>query len=487
MTVAARVLLRDRHVVATLLTNLGATGAAVTQVTALGILVFDLTDRELDLGLLGLAEFLPAMALVLVTGAVADRLDRRHVIVAGLLGEVLCSLALIGLVRADNRSAAPIFAVVVVFGVARAFLAPAIRSLPADNAPPLGLPRLVAFSAATWQVALIGGPALAGVLYTVGPSWPFAACVAMAASGAVAATLTRPTDHTREIDQGAAPPGGSAAPGRGDDRASIEGPDPGSLVDLADEARPAESLDVLGEALAERLAATGDGPTGAPSEASGDGLATAPRARLRQALEGLVVIRRQPVLLGAISLDLFAVLFGGAVALLPAIARDRLGVDASGVGWLRAAGGIGAAAMTLWLTARPVQRRVGTWLFAMVAVFGVGTIVLGLTRSFAVAFVAMVVLSGADAVSVYIRSTIVPLVTPARTRGRVLAVEGVFVGASNELGAFESGVVAALLGTTVAVVSGGAATLVVVGVWMAAFPALRRIDSFDELRPDAGR
>ncbi len=196
------------------------------------------------------------------------------------------------------------------------------------------------------------------------------------------------------------------------------------------------------------------------------------------------MIRRRPILLGAISLDLFAVLFGGAVALLPAIAQTRLGVGAIGLGWLRAAGGIGAAAMTLWLTIRPVQRHVGRTMFAMVALFGVGTIALGITRIYAVAFVAMLVLSAADAVSVFIRSTIVPLVTPPEARGRVLAVEGVFVGASNELGAFESGVVGALLGTAAAVVTGGAATLVVVVAWMALFPALRRIDRFSELSPE---
>jgi predicted MFS family arabinose efflux permease len=468
VTVPARVLLTDRRVLAALVTTLGATAAAVTQVTALGILVYDLTGRALDLGLLGLAEFLPAILLVLVTGAVADRFDRRHIIVAGLAGEVLCSMALVALVVADNRSATPIFAVVVVFGVARAFLAPATRSLSADNAPPGGLPRMVAFNSATWQVALIGGPVLAGVLYTVGPEWPFVACSVMAATGAVAAMATRPTDHLREIEH--------TAPAS----ASIEDPAGGSLVDLADEARPAEALDVLGEAAAEAVTDTHPGASEAPNAPV---MATEPGARLRQAVEGLTVIRRNPVLLGAISLDLFAVLFGGAVALLPAIAEDRLGVDASGVGWLRAAGGIGAATMTVWLMVHPVQRRVGHTLFAMVSLFGLGTIVLGVTRNFLVAFAAMVVLSAADAVSVYIRSTIVPLATPAPARGRVLAVEGVFVGASNELGAFESGVVAALLGTTVAVISGGAATLVVVGVWMVAFPALRRIDRFDELRP----
>ena len=202
------------------------------------------------------------------------------------------------------------------------------------------------------------------------------------------------------------------------------------------------------------------------------------RATLRQAMEGLRFVRRQPVLLGAISLDLFAVLFGGAVALLPAIAEERLGVGAIGLGWLRAAVGIGAGSVTLFLTVRPVHRKVGRTLLVAVALFGVGTIVLGLTTSFVVAFIALMALSGADSVSVFIRATLVPLVTPHDKRGRVLAVEAVFIGASNELGAFESGVAGQLLGPAAAVVLGGAATLAVAALWWKFFPALRRVDSF---------
>jgi MFS family permease len=471
VTVPAGALLRDRHVIAALVTTLAATGAAVTQVTALGISVYDITRRDLDLGLLGLAEFLPALLLVLVTGSVADRFDRRRLITFGLLGELGCSAALVALAVAGNRRTAPIFAVVVAFGVARAFLAPATRSLAPDNAPPDGLPRLVAFNAATWQVALIGGPVLAGALYVVGPQWPFVACMAMAAIGAVAAGFTRPTRHHAGIDLARDP--------------AEHEPGTASLVEMADELRPAETLDQHPRAAGD--ATTGGIPPTGSARATGPAGATpSARGRLREAAEGLVVIRRNPILLGAISLDLFALLFGGAVALLPAIADERLGIDASGIGWLRAAGGIGAAVMTLWLTVRPVHRRVGRWLFAMVTLFGVATVALGVTRSFAVAFVAMLVLSAADAVSVFIRSTIVPLVTPPESRGRVLAVEGVFVGASNELGAFESGVVGSLLGTTTAVVSGGVATLAVVVVWMSRFPGLRRIDRFAELRPDPG-
>jgi predicted MFS family arabinose efflux permease len=222
-------------------------------------------------------------------------------------------------------------------------------------------------------------------------------------------------------------------------------------------------------------------------------LAPADRERpsLHEAVEGLRFVRSQPILLGAISLDLFAVLFGGAVALLPAIAEDRLGVGAVGLGWLRAAIGIGAGVVTVYLAIRPVSRRVGHTLLVSVALFGVGTIALGVTTSFAVAFVALLALSGADSVSVFIRSTLVPLVTPPDKRGRVLAVEAVFIGASNELGAFESGVVGQLLGPATAIVLGGAATLAIAALWWGLFPALRSVDGFPALAdhtrpPEAG-
>jgi predicted MFS family arabinose efflux permease len=210
--------------------------------------------------------------------------------------------------------------------------------------------------------------------------------------------------------------------------------------------------------------------------------ARAEKPSVHEAVEGLRFVRSQPILLGAISLDLFAVLFGGAVALLPAIAEDRLGVGAVGLGWLRAATGIGAGVVALYLTVKPVSRRIGSTLLISVALFGIGTIALGVTTSFAVAFVALLVLSGADAFSVFIRSTLVPLVTPADKRGRVLAVEAVFIGASNELGAFESGVLGQLLGPAAAVVLGGVGTLAVAAIWWGTFPDLRRVDAF----PSAG-
>jgi MFS family permease len=198
----------------------------------------------------------------------------------------------------------------------------------------------------------------------------------------------------------------------------------------------------------------------------------------REALEGIRVIRRTPLLLGAISLDLFAVLFGGAIALLPALAEDRLGTDAAGLGLLRAATGIGSIVVLIGLAWRPVERRVGRALLLAVAVFGLGTLVLGLTTDFVVAFMALAILSGADSISVFIRSNLVPLSSPIEVRGRVHAVASLFIGASNELGAFESGVTGELLGSAPAVVLGGAATLAVVAVYANRFPALRELDRY---------
>jgi predicted MFS family arabinose efflux permease len=207
------------------------------------------------------------------------------------------------------------------------------------------------------------------------------------------------------------------------------------------------------------------------------------RPTLHSAMEGLRFIKQTPLLLAAISLDLFAVLFGGAVALLPVIAEERLHVGDIAYGWLRAAPGFGAAAMAITIAVRPVRKRVGPTLLGVVAIFGAATVVLGVTRSYVVAFISLVVLSAADMVSVFIRGSIVPLVTPDEKRGRVLAVENVFIGASNELGAFESGVAAQAFGTPTTVIAGGAATLAIVGVWGIAFPSLRRIDRFEELQP----
>jgi MFS family permease len=401
--------------------------AALAGVTALGKQVYDLTGRELDLGFLGLAEFAPAALLVLVTGSVADRVDRRAVSAIGALAEAAAALGLAWYAARAGQAVAPIFLLVIVFGTARAFVAPATRSLPADLMAPEELPWLVARFSATWQAALIVGPVLGGTLYAIDPSLPYVGMAVLLVLSAAAITTVR-LDPARRT-----PP----------DSVPLE--------------------DAEGELA---------GHLGDPA-----GTATSP-SRLSEALEGLRLVRREPVLLGAISLDLFAVLFGGAVALLPALAEEQLGVGAVGLGWLRAAGGIGAAVVTLRLARHPLRRRVGRTLLLVVAAFGLATIVLGLTTVYVVAFVAMLVLSGADAISVFIRATLVPLLVPSDRRGRVMAVENVFIGASNELGAFESGVAGQVLGAPGAVCLGGVATVAVAATWWKLFPALRDIDRF---------
>jgi MFS family permease len=409
---------RDRSVVALLLSLLFSSIAAMTQATVLGKQVFDITGRSLDLGFLGLVEFAPAALLVLVTGTVADHFDRRRVAAIGLLGEAAATGGILWYVSTDPTAVGPIFVFVFVFGIARAFAAPAARALPADIVAADRVPWVVARYSATWQIASIVGPVMGGFLYAADVRLPYVAIMGFAVAAALSVLLVRA-------------------------RPAVE---PVALPD------PVPIIDPL--------------------------LTPVPKARLHDAVEGLRFIRTQPILLGAISLDLFAVLFGGAVALLPAIADERLGVGAVGLGWLRAAGGIGAALVTLRLAVRPLGRNVGRTLLIAVGGFGVATVVLGVTRNFAIAFLAMMVLSGADSVSVFVRATLVPLVTPPAKRGRVLAVENVFIGASNELGAFESGVAGQLIGPAGAVVLGGAATLAIAASWGALFPDLRAVDRF---------
>ena len=381
------------------------------QVTIVGKQVWDLSGSKWQLGLIGLTEFVPTALLSPFTGAFADRYDRRKVLAAGLLGELVAAFLLFAYATTDPTTVFPIYGFVLIFGIARAFVAPPSRALPFDLAPDQLIERVAAINALTFQIALIIGPVIGGFLYVVSPAHPY-----------LFATI----------------------------------------------------MIVIGIAV---LAFVPYSPREVLHSASGV------KATLVDAREGLRFVRRTPVLFGAISLDLFAVLFGGAVALLPAIAEERLGVGAIGLGWLRAATGMGAASVSLALAAKPVSRHLGRVLLVAVAVFGLATIVLGLTTSFTVAFIALLILSGSDSISMFIRSAIVPMATPESMRGRVLATENVFIGASNELGAFESGVAASLIGLVGAVVFGGAATLAVVVLWWRFFPALRLIDRFSELKP----
>jgi MFS family permease len=419
------------QVLALLGASLTTAMANLAQTTVLGLLVYDLTRSELDLGLLGLAEFAPALLLVLVAGAAADRFDRRRVTAFGAIANAVVALALAWYVHSPRGlSVTPIFVLVLAFGAGQAFLSPALRSLPAAMVTNEGVPWLVARRSVASQTATIIGPVLGGLLYGAGAWVPLVAAAVLSGAGAALVMAVRVPDRA-----------------------------PGQLS--------AGELNPVGDDQVDHVLE--------------DGIPVSGRS-FYEALEGLRFVRAQPIVLGAISLDLFAVLFGGAVTLLPAIAV-RLHVGALGLGWLRAAAGLGAGAMTLVISFRPVRRRVGRVLLGAVAVFGVWTIVLGVTRSYALAFVAMFALSAADAISVFIRSTLVPLATPPEMRGRVLAVENVFIGASNELGGFESGAVGQLLGTTGSVVLGGIATLVVALLWGVLFVPLRRLDRFPTLPP----
>ena len=379
--------------------------ATLALTTVLGKQVFDLTGREIDLGLLGLVEFAPNALLVLVTGTLADRVDRRRMASIAMFGEAVVIAGIAWYASTDPTSSVPIFALTLCFGIARAFATPPSRALPADLVPPEKLPWLTVRYSGSWQVAAIVGPVLGGFLYTVDVWVPYAAVAVLMVGASISMMCVVPRLQSRR--DGA----------RVDEPFTVETIVSDAMLEAAVE--PSERQ-----------------PVAAPPV----------RGNFHEALEGLRFIRGEPALLGAISLDLFAVLFGGAVALLPAIAEDRLHVGAVGLGWLRAAVGVGAALMTLALAFRPLRRHVGVALLLAVAVFGIGTIALGVTTSFAVAFVALAVLSAADAISVFIRATLVPLITPDDKRGRVLAVEMVFIGASNELGAFESGVAGQLIG-----------------------------------------
>ncbi len=381
-----------------------------SQLVALGLLVFDVTGREIDLGFLGLAEFVPLFVMAPFSGTASDRFDRRVVYRFGLLVEVAVAVALFLYARTASASIGPILALVVVFGFARSFVAPASRALPIDLAPAGTVERVVALRSVSFQVAGIVGPILVGQLFRFGRWWPF-------------------------------------------------------LVSIVGFAVAALLLQLVPQSEVRRLTT----PKG-------------PRQAISDAIDGLRFMRRSPVVFGAISLDLFAVLFGGAVVLLPAIGEKRLGVDEAAVGMLYSAVGIGALITASILSVRPVRRRVGPVLFGSITVFGLATIVLGLTTSYAVALAAIMVLGSADAISVFVRATIVPLATPEDMRGRVLAVENIFIGGSNELGSLESGLTAAWFGLAPAVVVGGLGTLAVVGLWMYWFPELRLVDRFEEIR-----
>ena len=383
--------------------------AVEMQITAIGWQVYRLTGRELDLGLVGLAQFAPFALLFLVTGVVADRFSRVRIMILCVFVQTLCAGSFFAITLTGNASFGLIFAILIVLGIGRAFQAPAQQSIIPVLVPRAHVANAIAWNSSGMQMARIIGPTIAGILIAVG-----------AATGV--------------------------------DEVPVYG-----IVTV---------LFVVATGLALFIRSRAQVTSTAPI--SVDTL-----------LAGLRFIKSRQVILGAIGLDLFAVLFGGAIALLPVFAKDILGVGAEGFGALRSAFTFGGFLCALILTQRPITRHAGKMLLGAVTVFGAAVVVFGLSTAFWLSLAALFVMGSADAVSVFIRNNLVQIITPDEMLGRVSAVNGVFIGASNELGEFESGVTAHWWGTVPAVVVGGLATIGVAVVFTWAMPQLRRVDSLD--------
>lgn len=383
------------------LSQLCAIFAAQMQGVAIGWQVYDMTKRPLDLGFVGLAQFLPVCVLALVAGQVADRYDRCRVLLGCLALQMCCAVALLSLTLVGNTQVAWVFGVLVLAGVARAFEFPATAALLPNLVPAEQFVRAAALTSSARQSASIIGPALGGLLYAFAPGVVYGSCVALLLVAATQIALIR-----------------------------------------------------LRAVAGERKAVTWE-----------------------SVVAGVAFIRGHSIVLGAISLDLFAVLLGGATALLPIYARDILQVGPWGLGLLRSAPAIGALSMAAFLAYRPIRSGVGSTLFVTVAVFGLATIGFALSEHLWLSMGMLVVLGASDMVSVVIRRVVVQVSTPDEMRGRVSAVESVFIGASNELGEFESGVTAAWFGVVPAALIGGVGTLMIVGIWSWLFPQLRCVDA----------
>ncbi|HET8742142.1 MAG TPA: MFS transporter [Gaiella sp.] len=374
---------------------------------AIGWQVYAIHRDPLDLGIVGLAMFVPLPLLALPAGHWSDRYPRRTILALATALDAGVAVGLLLVTRSGAQQTWPFFALAFGTGVATAVGSPAGRALTPSLVPQPILVKAFAQRSVAFQLSVIGGPALGGLLFAIHPELVYAVASAF------------------------------------------------SLLSVA-------------AILAMRAGRDGAG-AGSPDLAS--------------VLGGVRLVRRTPVLLGAISLDLFAVLFGGAVALLPVFARDVLDVGPAGLGVLRAAPAVGALCAAVVLARRPVRRRAGGTLFTVVALYGVTIVVFGLSSTMWISLLALAAGGAVDTVSVVLRQTILPLVTPDELRGRVTAVEMVFISASNELGAFESGVAAALIGAVPAVVVGGLVTIGVALTWTRLFPQLAKVDRLDELRP----
>jgi MFS family permease len=385
--------------------RLPAALAVQIQSVAVGWQVYDISHDPLSLGLVGLAQFLPVFGFAIVAGHVADHYDRRRILMGCLGLQLICALLLLGIMAAGLRQVWPIYGVLLLFGTARAFSAPAIQSILPNLVPRPLLSNAFAWNSSSFQAMTIAGPAMGGLIYALGA----AAVYAVAAGLFLLALLAALVLSIPQLQSG----------GRGMD------------------------LDSL--------------------------------------FAGIRFIRANPAIAGAISLDLFAVLFGGATALLPVYARDILVIGPLGLGLLRSAPAVGAVVVGLVLAHRSLGRHAGRTMFAAVGLFGIATIVFGLSRSFFLSLGALVVLGASDMVSVFVRQNLVQRATPDAMRGRVNGVNFLFIGASNELGEMESGATAAWFGSVEAVVLGGFGTLAVMALWLWMFPQLRRVDRLEDV------
>ena len=377
------------------------------QAVAIGWQVYGMTHSAFDLGLIGLAQFLPSLLLVFIAGHVIDRQDRRKIVVTCFALETLASFVLVAGSLEGWLGRNAILLIVLISGAIRAFKMPAMQTLLPGIVPSSLFPRALAASASAMQVAIIAGPAIGGLVYVASPVAVYAAACAGAAFSGFLVALIR----------------------------------------------------------VERL----------PARREPFNIGTL--------FAGVAYIRSRPAIFGAISLDLFAVLLGGATALLPIYARDILSVGPWGLGLLSSAPAAGALATSLFLARRPLEKKAGQAMFAAVLVFGFATLAFAVSTSYLFSLGALVLLGASDMISVVIRSSLVQLQTPDDMRGRVSAINSVFIGTSNQLGEFESGLTAFWFGTIPAVVLGGVGTILVALIWMRLFPQLAKMDNLREASP----
>ena len=394
------------------LARVAAILGAEAQAVAVAWQVYSITHRAIDLGYTGLALFLPGLLFLLPSGHVADRFDRRNVILVCYSLQIFCTTALVMLARNGTHNVLQIYAVLFLIGTGRAFSGPAASALIPHLVPEEHFVNAVTWGGAIFQLANITGPALGGLLFTF--------------------PLTRFVPDSR-----------------------LEG---AGIVYVF-------TLSTLGWFLV--LVSTLHVRPGRMEHRA---------ASLKVVLAGFQYVRRAPLLLGSFSLDLFVVLLGGAVALMPIFAHDILHQGPRGLGMLRAAPAVGAVLMSLAMARFPLRRRAGVWLFICVSIFSVAVIVFGLSHSLWLSLASLAVAGAADTISVIIRGSVLQLATPPEMRGRVSAVNSLFIGASNELGEFESGLTAQWWGAVRATVIGGVGALVVSGLWAFLFPNLRRAD-----------